>query len=137
LAPVYKIQSPGRPGDRDICTPPGRIMIADITLCQPLPSVHKKHIFLNSDSECVSVPGTHWCGGIAAVRSFTQHELDLLNAASVVLCCFLLWRLQWAYNCSRCFIISAVHKSGYHITDDKRRTCSTHERDENSIHLLL
>ena len=96
LAPVYKIQSPRRPGDRDMFTSPGRI-ITDI-LCQPLPFVHKMHIFLSTDSECFSVPGTHWCDGIA-VRSFTQHELDLLNAASLVLCCFLLWRLQWAYNC--------------------------------------
>jgi len=70
-----------RPG---LCTPLVRIMITDITLCQPLPFVHKKHIFLIRDSECVSVPGIYWCDRIA-VRSFTQHEFHLLDAASVAL----------------------------------------------------
>ena len=74
-----------RPG---LCTPWVRIMITDITLCQPLPFVHKKRIFLNRDSEYVSVPGIYWCNGIA-VRSFTQHEFDLLDAASIALGFFL------------------------------------------------
>jgi hypothetical protein len=136
LAPLYKIKLLGRLGDEDFCTPGVRIMITDITLCQPLPFVQKKHIFLIRDSKCVSVAGIHRCDGITA-RSCAQHELDLLDAASVALCSFLLLRLQWAYNSWRCFIIFAVHKSGYQIKDDKRGTCSTHERDENCVHLLL